>query len=192
MGKRIICLVRHGQYVLDDKHRRSGLLTPLGQKQAHRTGKRLVELPFTKIYHSDIPRAKETAEIISSYLPSLPLHSTRLLREVVMPVGKAHRHFFGKQKLDYGESTAQTAAFMERFFKPVRSKTPVYELFVAHGNLIRYLTRMAVGDKPEGWLRLGTMNCGITVLAIGKSPDDSFLLRYNDIGHLPFKMQTGM
>jgi broad specificity phosphatase PhoE len=191
MGKRILCLVRHGQYVLDTENRRAGLLTPVGKKQAHLTGKRLAELPFTKMFHSDLPRAKETAEIISAYLPHVPKYSTHLLREVTMPVGKEHRYLFGAQKLDFAGSRTQTQALMKRFFKPVRGKEPRYELLVAHGNLIRYLTRMAVGDKPERWLQLGTMNCGITILSIGKTTFDSYLLRYNDIGHLPFSMQTG-
>ena len=73
-------LYRHGQYdetFKDDSKRK---LTDIGRQQAHATGKRLAEMikgindlfeacNVKEIKVSDMTRAKETAMIISEYLP---------------------------------------------------------------------------------------------------------------------------
>ena len=83
---RHIILVRHGQYCegkdypQDDQR----VLTPLGRKQADLTGQRLAQIAsvdglkgnesvIKAIYVSNLTRAKETAKIIASYLPQVPL-----------------------------------------------------------------------------------------------------------------------
>lgn len=47
------------------------------------TGKRLKELgePYTILYHSTMPRAIETAKLISESLPGVPVKSCDLMRE---------------------------------------------------------------------------------------------------------------
>jgi serine/threonine-protein phosphatase PGAM5 len=86
---RHVLLVRHGQYDETSSDDRDRVLTPLGRVQAHRTGLRLMQLAqgnlaslgligdspchFTKLHVSDMQRAKETAQIIASYLvPTVP------------------------------------------------------------------------------------------------------------------------
>jgi serine/threonine-protein phosphatase PGAM5 len=89
---RHIILIRHGQY--DESHRNdeARVLTPLGELQAHQTGQRLAQLihnihtntanaadhdgaqtqqagRLVAIRVSNLTRAKQTADIISSYLP---------------------------------------------------------------------------------------------------------------------------
>lgn len=72
---RHIILVRHGQYVMDDKEDEKRILTALGRVQAKETGKRLLELITSEdslsgkiqikaLHSSDLARAKETADII--------------------------------------------------------------------------------------------------------------------------------
>ena len=86
---RHILLVRHGQYREDFKDDKRRVLTPLGRHQAELTGQRLAlmqrgglgminpefagPLNFTAIHVSDMARAKETAKIISSHLPGVPV-----------------------------------------------------------------------------------------------------------------------
>jgi serine/threonine-protein phosphatase PGAM5 len=77
---RHILLVRHGQYdeePLDDRKR---CLTPLGRRQAHLTGRRMVSLlqqiedneyaTLGPIYTSDMLRAKQTASIMAQAMSS--------------------------------------------------------------------------------------------------------------------------
>jgi broad specificity phosphatase PhoE len=192
MGKRVLYLVRHGQYFTDPEHRKHGHLTPLGRRQAERTARRLAELPIEAIYHSDLPRAAETAAIIAERLPDLPLRSTRLLREFGPPVPTAIRKLWGFGRVDRKATRAQANALEKKFCVPTRRNAGRTELIVAHGNLIRYLVRVALGDRPFGWLRLGTHNCGITILSIGVTPELSYLIGHNDLGHLPLGMQTMM
>lgn len=51
--------------------------------QHPRTGKRLKELgePYTILYHSTMPRAIETAKLVSESLPGVPMKSCDLMRE---------------------------------------------------------------------------------------------------------------
>ncbi len=192
MGRRVLYLVRHGQYFAEPQHRQHGRLTPLGRRQAERTAKRLAELPIEAIYHSDLRRATETAEIIAGYLPDLPVRSTRVLREFGPPVSKAMRELYGIKRENQAAFQRQAAALERKFLRSARANAGRTELLVAHGNLIRYLVRLALGDRPHQWLQLGTSNCGITVLAIGPKPEQCCLIGYNDLGHLPLSMQTMM
>lgn len=68
-----IYLVRHGQ---DDKSVRGGWsqqsLMEEGIQQSHHLGEQLAAHSFEKIYVSDLPRTRETAEILISYLQNPP------------------------------------------------------------------------------------------------------------------------
>lgn len=80
---RHVILIRHGQYNEQEKLDENRKLTPLGREQADYTGKRLREMiegvagtGFTgcnvKVVRvSNMARAKETADIIASHLPSV-------------------------------------------------------------------------------------------------------------------------
>lgn len=80
---RTLILIRHGQYEhgQDDPDKR--ILTDLGREQARLTGERLSELgeKYTTIHYSTMPRATETANIISKILPDIPMKSCEMLRE---------------------------------------------------------------------------------------------------------------
>ncbi len=79
-GKTVhLIMIRHGQYDLKDKERKG--LTALGKEQADLTGKRLADLAqstisdfygkrkirISRVYHSDLTRAAETASIITQH-----------------------------------------------------------------------------------------------------------------------------
>jgi serine/threonine-protein phosphatase PGAM5 len=77
---RHIILVRHGQYQELEQEDAKRILTPLGRQQAEYTGKRLREMldgvneefgpcRIKVVRVSDMARAKETADIIASFLP---------------------------------------------------------------------------------------------------------------------------
>lgn len=190
MGSRVLYLVRHGQYVTEDNHRRQGLLTALGRRQAHRTGKRLTGIEFDDICHSDLPRAVETAEIIAANLGSISMHSMRALRELTPPFGRIPGQKPRPRK-ELAEIREVADTLTKRFFTAPRGKKCRTELIVAHGNLIRYLVRLSMGDSAVDWWKMGTFNCGLTRLQI-QQEGPNFLIQFNDIGHLPTSMQTTM
>lgn len=80
---RTLILIRHGQYEYckDDPEKR--ILTDLGREQARLTGERLRELgqKYDIIHYSTMPRATETANVISKCLPDIPTKNCDLLRE---------------------------------------------------------------------------------------------------------------
>jgi broad specificity phosphatase PhoE len=188
MGTRVLYLVRHGQYVTDDVHRRYGHLTKLGRQQAQRTAKRLANVAFDGFFHSDLPRAVETAEIIAKRLAQLPRHRLSTLREINPPLprqleskalSRAERH----------ELDVLTTQLFKKFFHAPKGERCRAELIVTHGNLIRYLIRLALGDKVSAWWKMSTNHCGLTVIVI-RSDGLISLLHYNDVGHLPPLLQT--
>ena len=55
--------------------------------------------------------------------------------------------------------------------------------------MIRYLACRVLGGSPDSWLRMRTLNCGITELAV-ESDGRVWLVSYNDVGHLPAHLIT--
>ena len=64
------------------------------------------------------------------------------------------------------------------------------ELYVCHGNVIRYLTARALGLDPTAWLSLSVGHASITRIRI--APDGKMqVIAVGDVGHLPPNLQTG-
>ena len=103
-ASRHLFLIRHGQYEINAKESNLMVLTALGREQADFTGIRLRDLAtnfkFTKIHHSTMVRAVETADIIRTKLPAdIPVHVDPLLCEGAPippepPVGHWKPEFF--------------------------------------------------------------------------------------------------
>ncbi len=190
MGTRILYLVRHGQYVTEEQQRNCGQLTALGRRQAQRTGKRLASAKIETVYHSDMPRAVETTKLMAAYLGKLPTHRMRALREFLPPFptrpGKPPR-----PRKELAEIRVVTASLTKKFFTAPGGKRCRVDLIVAHGNLIRYLVRLAMEDSAVDWWKMGSSNCGVTRIDI-QSSGPRFLIQYNDVGHLPASMQSMM
>ncbi len=82
----------------------------------------------------------------------------------------------------------QAAAAFSSFLRPARGRDK-HEIIVSHGNLIRFLVSRLLADSGNNWTRLGTDNCGISEVVI-KSDGRIVLVTYNDVGHLPRRLQT--
>ena len=185
MAKRILYLVRHGQY-RSDGPLASEALTALGRRQADRLGRRLREVGIQVVHHSNMPRARETALRIVDQLPPLPLRSTRLLREGIPNIAPHFAAPFRPPRSEQLATKARMDRAFERFFRPCRSERR--ELLVAHGNVIRYLVRRALGDTSHRWWQLEIQQCSLSIVEV--SLERCALVSFNDVGHLPARMQT--
>jgi serine/threonine-protein phosphatase PGAM5 len=185
MGTRTLILVRHGQYEADEAHVGYGKLTPLGVRQARRTAKRIQGYPIRSIYSSTMPRAVETAKLIRKNLGRVPLRFSHLLREgIPMPAPGTT----GEQRSRMRQTRKRVDRAFARYFQPTRGADR-YELIVAHGNVIRYWLRVAIGDSPTRWWRFWPMNCGLSIVVI-PADGPTRIQSINDVGHLPLRMQT--
>jgi serine/threonine-protein phosphatase PGAM5 len=186
-ASKVLYLVRHGQYQGADAATGTlEALTPLGRRQAVRLGRRLAALPFDAIWHSDLPRAVETAQIVAEQLPGVPRRASKLLREGIPTVAA---HFSPEFRPPRAQLLATRQRMDRAFDRFVRAgRKPRMELVVAHGNIIRYLIRRALGDAADRWWQLDAFQCGLSVLRVGR--ERCALMAFNDVGHLPLRMLT--
>ena len=194
MPHRYIYMVRHGQY--ETAKRDDGALTITGEKQAHKTATCFTQcIPFTTIYHSTILRAEQTAKIICPRA-RLPFHvvATDLLRECVPSIPAHMSTLFnanhpGTSPEEMTLCVDQLQNFYDSHFVPAENDD-VYELFVCHGNVIRYITAHALQVNAANiWLNMLIYNCGISHLMIDKS-GQVYVITHNGIGHLPEELRT--
>jgi hypothetical protein len=76
---RFLYLVRHGE--AGDE----GFLTEAGRQQATATGEHLRGVQFRAIRHSPLARAEQTAELIASFQPGVPMGPSGLLGDYPPP-----------------------------------------------------------------------------------------------------------
>lgn len=184
MADRILLLVRHGQYHSDEAHASHGRLTPLGVRQTHRIARRLADHAIDAVYSSSMPRATETARVIGRSLRLEPRPSHLLREGTPMPYPLITR----EQRVGMADARARMERAFARYVRPTRGAER-HDLLVCHGNVIRYLIRRAMGDAPSRWWQGMVMNCGLSIVVI--RPDGvARLLAFNDVGHLPRRMQT--
>ena len=155
---RHIFLVRHGQYDETCKEDQARVLTALGRRQAHLTGQRLAHYlrggydghpdefqgpcSILSIQPSDMERAKETARIIASHLPTVPIKEPDPMLNEALPapmipcrpdVGNA------AEEIDQNHERIE-AAFHKYIHRggPSEEEEQEFTVLVAHGNVIRY------------------------------------------------------
>lgn len=189
---REILMVRHGQY------ESGGSLTALGREQAALTGVRLKQVLAGKhvrrIFHSNLPRARETAEIIQQqFSPNIiQLRESALLAEAIPaepdpPCAECPEYVPAEgRRLEQGFRTF----FARPPEKPENQLTngpphPIsVDIIVGHGNCIRFFLCRAMQLDPRFWLRMSVFNCGISWVDL--DADGVVSVRaVGDTGHLP-------
>lgn len=199
---RRIFLVRHGHYDrVGDLGDAVWGLSPLGRRQAARTGRflaRILEnstIPFEGLYASPWPRGTQTAEVaaremdlksvkVKPYLhESVPLvdlnyRQTQLFPDDLAPTDTATRDAVHRQ----------VNRVRARFFAPPRQQSSVV-MIVTHGNLIRYLVARTLGIPYEAWTSLDTTHCGVTEMRVYASGFEA-IVSFNSAEHLPISMHT--
>jgi serine/threonine-protein phosphatase PGAM5 len=187
MPTRTLYFVRHGQYVPAETHKgQVERLTLLGRQQAMRIGKRLREVKFDAMYNSTMPRAVETADVIEALLPPVRRAATPILREGLPSVAAHFDERFRPPPSLVKETKKRMDQAFERFVLP--SRRDRHELFVAHGNIIRYFMRKVLGDQATRWWQMDIIQCSLSVVRV--TPERRVLVSYNDVGHLPVKLRT--
>lgn len=189
---REIVLVRHGHYAADpaiDERVGPGL-SPLGVAQARLVGARLhADLPRIDGLHvSPMQRARDTAGSIGALYAGQAFDVLPDLAECTPPTRR--KDITAEEP---PESLAACKAQLDRLFEAVFEKaTPAgrNDLFVCHGNVIRYLVTRALGVDSEAWLEMSIGHASITRIRI--EADGRYkVIAVGDVGHIPANLRTG-
>ena len=179
-GDRLVHFLRHGQYAPDATT--GGPLTKVGKRQARRTAKRLCEYTTTRVYCSDLERAKETAEIIARQL-KVSVEMLPMLREIIPTRIPGRRVSLADRRNGRAKIDEAIARFLTR--------APKSEdlIVVCHGNFIRALVCRILGAPATKWQQLGIFHCGITTFRF-KRNGRLELQCFNEVSHLPSELRT--
>jgi len=175
-------------------------LTKLGLSQAHLAGKRLSRIQFNAIYSSDLKRAIQTAEIISSYQRGQSIEIDKQIREIHMGVfhtssedqiRKDHPEFYDeflKKEKDFkypeGESGEEVLTRTLNFLKSIKDRKLENVCIVCHGGVIRSIISHFLGLPQYKRFNLHPYNCGISLLRYDDENNDFKVISINEISHL--------
>ena len=187
---RTIILVRHGAYVADPADSSPGPgLSPIGVAQAQLVAARLRGMPrFDAFFSSPMTRARETAKVIDAALDTI---SADVLPDLAECTPQTRRREITKEET--AEKMTQCEAKLDsvfaKYFVPAQGAERT-ELFVCHGNVIRYLVTRALAVDTQSWLEMSVGHASITKIRV--EADGRFkVISVGDIGHIPENMQTG-
>jgi serine/threonine-protein phosphatase PGAM5 len=189
---RTIVLVRHGNYV-DDPSADARLgpgLSPIGVAQAHLAGARLAAMPmrFDAMYASPMQRARDTAAVIGVAFPRRRFSVVDDLAECTPPT-RRNETMKEEKPADLAACKARLDRVFETYFKPAQGGERA-ELFVCHGNVIRYLVTRALGVDTAAWLEMSVGHASITTIRV--EADGRFkVIAVGDVGHIPPNLRTG-
>jgi serine/threonine-protein phosphatase PGAM5 len=191
-GTHTILLVRHGQYDPDpsaDLKLGPGL-SALGVAQAHLVGARLAALPggIDGLHVSPMQRARDTAATIATALPHAGFEVIDDLAECTPPTRRA-KAMEGEKPEDLAACQAQLERVFAAWFKPSPG-APRTDLFVCHGNVIRYLVTRALGVDSKAWLEMSIGHASLTKVLV-RADGSMQVIAVGDVGHLPPNLQTG-
>ncbi|GHH28115.1 histidine phosphatase family protein [Lentzea cavernae] len=185
MATRHLYVVRHG--AADP----FGTLTSTGERQAHLLGERLARSPVDVVWHSPLPRAVRTAEILGEHLPGVLVDEAAELVDHVPHVPAdpppAWAGFFdGYDAAEAAAGARLAEALTDRFARPVAAES--HEVLVTHAYPVAWLVRHALGAPPDRWLAMSCGNTGLTALQFREGTPPSLLV-YNDMSHLPEELR---
>jgi len=199
-----LILIRHGEA----EHLTTNLtggwtdssLTEKGIKQAHNTGKKLQKILKGKdidLFCSDLARARETAEIIGTYLQKEPI-SKKGLRELNNGLAanitqeEAQKIAIPKSDpiLDWipypeGESWRMLYRRMKSFFNKLYNDKRKILVIVGHGNALACTIHwwLKISEKQQDKIYYAIDPCSITILGISEY-EERMILKLNDTCHL--------
>jgi broad specificity phosphatase PhoE len=187
---RYLYLARHGEASPDET-----TLTESGRRQARLLGERLHGVPLTTIHHGPLPRAAQTARLISAQLDGVPVRLAEAAGDYVphipdkaeLPPASADYLMSRLEQIPAEERTRGAALAREaldQFTGPADGAEPRHELVITHNFLIAWLVRAAQDAPHWRWLGLNHCNGALTVIRYAPGRPSSVLV-YNDMSHLP-------
>ncbi len=117
---------------------------------------------LTRISHSPLARAAETASIVASFLPGVPVAAAAELTDS-----------------DPSDDPAAAEAMVARFADP-----PADELCITHNYQVGWFLRAVLEAPAARWVGLNSCNTGVTVLRWSPGRPAQPLV-FNDLTHLP-------
>ena len=151
----------------------------------------MASVPFDVVRHSPLRRAVQTARILASYLPGIPVNCSELLRDRT-PIPSAsqagmvplqYRPFLGNiPAAERDAGAAHLTAAVEQL--AIAGAGDRHELLVTHNFVIGWFVRHALDAPAWRWMGLNQFNCALTIIEI-QPPLPPMLITFNDIGHLP-------
>ena len=187
----VIVLVRHGNYLPDPAADPTlgPHLTALGVAQAKLAGPRLAGLGhFDALYVSPLQRARDTAAAMQKNFPGQSFTVLPDLEECTPPT-RVQRIMVGEKQADLQACRAQLDRLFAARFVPAQGQAR-QELYVCHGNVIRYLVTRALGVDETAWLSMSVGHTSITRIRI-EADGSMQVISVGDVGHVPVYMQTG-
>lgn len=210
-SKRIIVLVRHGQYNDKGQDDSERYLTDLGREQADLTGKRLAEMYKhyqskmaldenenqlklnVSFIQSTMSRATETAQIILKHFPGTTATNCDLIREGAPcePIPAISPLLWNPSPQAFFEDGARIEAGFRKHIHRAEpdQKNDSLEIIVCHANVIRYFVCRALQLPPEAWLRFSLHNGSFTVMSIQPNGRVSVSI-LGEAGHFPVEKMT--
>ena len=191
-GTRTIYLVRHGEYDADPAAdpKLGPHLSTLGVAQAHLAGARLAGIPggITGLHVSPMQRARDTAATIGAALPRADFEVIDDLAECTPPTRRE-----SVMKEEKPEDLAACQAQLDRVFAAwfkASASGDRSDLFVCHGNVIRYLVTRALNVDSKAWLEMSIGHASITKVRV-KADGSMQVISVGDVGHIPPNMLSG-
>ncbi|HEY0249254.1 MAG TPA: histidine phosphatase family protein [Gryllotalpicola sp.] len=188
-------LARHGEQQDAEHGMEDGPLSARGLRQVRLLADRLGGVPFTGAYHSPLTRGEQTARALAERLPAVHPEPSNLLFDCI-PSGpepgmpKAFEAFFhGVSPVRIEAGRAQMDDAVAEFLSP--SRADQHDLLITHNFVIAWFVREVLDAPPWRWMGLNAANASLTVIRHrpAKPPE---LLVFNDLGHLPAELRTGL
>lgn len=189
---REIVLVRHGHYSADpaiDERIGPGL-SALGVAQARLVGARLRSdlARLDGLHVSPMQRARDTAAAIAGGFRGRSFVTLDDLAECTPPTRRAEI-MADESEASLAACKAQLDRLFATVFDPAQPAGRT-DLYVCHGNVIRYLVTRALGVDTAAWLEMSVGHASITRIRI--EPGGRFkVIAVGDVGHLPVALRTG-
>ena len=146
---RYLYLVRHGEQVDAEFGLPDGPLSPRGKRQAELIAQRLSGVPFDRAYSSPMERAIETAQAMTSRMPSLEVEPSALLMDCI-PSGPTpdmpavFEPFFGGVSDEEVQAGEAQMADAQAEWLTVRAGDS-HELLITHNFVIAWFVREVFG-----------------------------------------------
>jgi serine/threonine-protein phosphatase PGAM5 len=185
VSRTTLLLVRHGDAGHDNA---DPGLSAEGVKQAHAVGARLAGSQYTGLVHSPKRRATETTNIMSEYLPGVPVSEsscaddrTPIPLDWTSAPSRYHEFLRSVPELERDVGGKQLDIAIAEFSRVHDEERRL--IVVTHNFVIGWFVRSALDAPSWRWLGLNQDNGAVTTIEYRRG-HNARLVSFNDVGHL--------